>query len=281
MVAVLIGCGSDITSTEAAEPAPATGLDGPVLRHLAPSANGGEDAEIRGVIEIEGDCLYIADHGGGERYPVVWPASTVWGPQAGLVVLPNGDSVGHGDPVYGGGGYWYVDDVVAIAGEDAATRARKCVDNRYGEIAVVNNFADGIAAGDLVLDEESTDHPVENVGVEAEWVVVDLTVDGARVALDPSWPITVRIEGEMIGGVAACNQYTGFIDWSAGGGFGRFVVSELSWTEMGCEADVMEVERSFLAALQAVDSYEAADGLYVARSGAATGFHLVLPSSEG
>jgi heat shock protein HslJ len=249
------------------------------MRHLAPFANEGEAAEVRGVVEIEGDCLYVTLDEVGERYPVVWPASTSWDPSTGRILLPNGDSVGHGDSVYGGGGYRYVDDVAAAAGDAAADRARKCVDNQYGEIAVVNNQADGIGAGGRVVDEEEpSSGSVDALEVDGDWVIEDLIVDGQRVELDSLWPITVTIEGEMISGTAACNQYTGLIDWSAEAGFGRFVVSELSWTEMGCDAQAMEIEQGFLTALQAVDSYEAADGLYVAQTGSATNFHLVQPS---
>lgn len=281
MIAALAGCGSDEASTEAAEPAraDATGLDGPVMRHLAPFASEGEDAEVRGVVEIEGDCLYIALGEVGERYPVVWPASTSWDPGTRRVMLANGNSVGHGDSVYGGGGYRYVDDVAAAAGEAAADRARECVDNQYGEIAVVNNRADGIGAGDRVVDEkEPSSSSVDALGVDGDWVIEDLIVDGERVELHSSWPITVTIQGEMISGTAACNQYAGVIDWSAEAGFGRFVVSELSWTEMACDAHAMAIEQSFLSALQAVDSYEAADGLYVAHAGSATSFHLIQPN---
>ena len=282
MMAALAGCGSDEASTEAAELAPgdSTGLDGPVMRHLAPFANEGEAAEVRGVVEIEGDCLYVALDEVGERYPVVWPASTSWDPSTGRVLLPDGDSVGHGDSVYGGGGYRYVDDVAATAGEAAADRARGCVDNQYGEIAVVNNQADGIGAGGAVVvdEEEPSAGSTEAFGVAGDWIIEDLIVHGQRVELDSLWPITVTIEGEMISGTAACNQYAGVIDWSAEAGFGRFVVSELSWTEMGCDPQATEIEQGFLTALQAVDSYEAADGLYVAQAGTATNFHLVQPS---
>jgi len=284
MSVAMLGCGSESTPTAAREAAgdgesAATGLDGPVMRHLAAFANEGEDAEVGGVIEIEGECLYVSFDEVGERYPVVWPASTMWDVNAKKVVLPNGDVIGHGDSVYGGGGYRYVPDLVAIAGEDAANRAQECVDNRHGEIAVVNNYAGGIAADGRPADDEPGDQPVEDVGVEAGWVVAELMVEGERVEVDPSWPITVKIDGEVISGTAGCNQYTGVIDWSAEAGFGRFVVSDLSWTEIGCETEVMQVEQSFLAALQAVDSYEAADGLYVAQSGAATNFHL-MPSLD-
>lgn len=278
-----VGCGPEPTSTAAGETSlddssAATGLDGPVMRHLAAFANEGEDAEVRGVIEIEGECLYVSLGEVGERFPIVWPASTAWDSDAETVILPNGDVISDGDSVYGGGGYRYVPDLVAIAGEDAANQAQECVDNQYGEVAVVNNYTEGIAAGDRPRDD---DEPVEEIGVEAAWVVAELMVNGERVEVDPSWPITVTIDGEMIRGTAACNQYTGVIDWSADAGFGRFVVSELSWTEMGCDPEVMQVELSFLTALQAVDSYESADGLYVAKSGAPTNFHLIQPNSDG
>jgi len=274
MLAVLGGCGSDDTSIGNA--AGGSGLDGPVMRHLAPYSGDAEDAEVSGVIEIEGDCLYIAPADGGERFPVVWPAATAWDADSGRVRLPNGEWVGPGDSVHGGGGYRYVGNVEAVAGEAAAVLAGACVDNQSSEIAVVNNQPDGIAAGDRVVDAaEPGDVSAGPAGPDGDWRVENLTVDGVRVELDPSWPITVTVKGDSISGTAACNQFFGVIDASSEAGTGRFVVSELGSTKMACEAHVMEIEQSFLAALEAVDSYEAADGLYVAEDGTATNFHLV------
>jgi heat shock protein HslJ len=48
------------------------------------------------------------------------------------------------------------------------------------------------------------------------------------------------------------------------------VVGELSSTEMGCEPAVMELVQRFLAALQAVDSYELAGSLVLGRTGDGT-----------
>ncbi len=96
-------------------------------------------AEVRGVLELEQDCLYVALDEVGERYPILWPASTTWNPDTNTVVLPSGQSVAIGDSVYGGGGYLSVDDIERLAGKEAAELADRCVDNRYGEIAVVNN----------------------------------------------------------------------------------------------------------------------------------------------
>lgn len=260
----------------------AAGLDGPVMRHVEPSSSESEDALISGVIEIEGDCLYLAFDEVGERYPVVWPASTAWDSNTGRVLLANGESVGEGDTVNGGGGYYYVGNVEAIAGSTAADRAGECVDNPFGEIAVVNNQPDAIVAGDQALDGEGPSvDSAEAVQLDGEWLVNDLIVDGERVVIDSTSPLTVSIEDETISGTASCNSYKGELDWSIEAGFGRFVVSELSWTEMGCAAEVMEVEQLFFTALHAVDSYEAADGLYVAKAGSGTNFHLVRPSGGG
>ncbi|MGB5758579.1 MAG: hypothetical protein WBM50_16815 [Acidimicrobiales bacterium] len=117
-----------------------------MMRHPGPAAPGvgGEDAEIRGVLELEGDCLYVSLAEVGERYPLVWPAATTWDPDSEEVVLPDGSSVAIGDMVYGGGGYHYADDVRRLAGDAAADLADRCVDNEYGEIAVVNNGDEAI-----------------------------------------------------------------------------------------------------------------------------------------
>lgn len=133
--------------------------------------------------------------------------------------------------------------------------------------------------GDSVADVEAPgDDQLDPVN--GAWLVDELTLDGERIALDPSWPITLSVDADTISGTAACNQYTGTIDVSFEAGYGRFVVSDLSWTEMACESPVMEIEEAFLSALQAVESYEAADGLYVAEAGVGTNFHLSRPDAE-
>ena len=119
-------------------------LEGPVVRHLAPLTNEGQDAEVRGVIDIEGDCLYVRLDEIGQRFPVVWPATTSWDPAVERLTLPNGDAVEAGDEVWGGGGYTGADSVDRIVDEAAAQRLGACVDNEYSEIAVVNNTLDGI-----------------------------------------------------------------------------------------------------------------------------------------
>ncbi len=126
-----------------------SGVVGPVMRHPQRAEIGEDqlDAEVRGVLELEQDCLYVALDEVGERYPILWPSSTTWNPGTNTVVLPSGQSIAIGDSVYGGGGYFYVDDIERLAGEEAAELAARCVDNDYGEIAVVNNADLAIAPG--------------------------------------------------------------------------------------------------------------------------------------
>ncbi|MEQ8717892.1 MAG: hypothetical protein RIE08_09800 [Acidimicrobiales bacterium] len=115
------------------------------MRHLEGNSGDNEAAEIRGVLEIEGACLYVALEEIGERYPVVWPSSTSWDGDSQRVILASGQTLEAGDSIYGGGGYHSVEDVHRLAGEAAADLAERCVDNQYGEIAIVNNQSDAIA----------------------------------------------------------------------------------------------------------------------------------------
>jgi hypothetical protein len=115
-------------------------LDGPVMRYRGSSYSGGQmDAEVRGVLELAGACLYVDLDEVGERYPVLWPSGTRWDGDAQAVVTPDGEALSMGEVVYGSGGYLKIDDVDSRAGADAAELARQCIDNTYGEVAVVNN----------------------------------------------------------------------------------------------------------------------------------------------
>ena len=138
--------------------APGSGVDGPLLRHLAPETADGEAAEIVGTLELEDDCLYLRSEDGGERYPIVWPKRTRWDSGQEAVILPNGDHVGMTDRVSGGGGYHGVDGVAGAAGPEAAALAERCLDNAFGEVAIVNNQQDGIRrAGGADQPEVDTD----------------------------------------------------------------------------------------------------------------------------
>lgn len=124
-----------------------TGIDGPVLRYPV-QATGDQSlmlAEISGTIEIEDACLYINSDAPDGRYPVIWPADTMWNPARSLVVLPSRNAVGDTDRVSGVGSYGAITDVEDIAGPEAAALAASCLDNEFGEIAIVNNQPDAIS----------------------------------------------------------------------------------------------------------------------------------------
>ena len=130
--------------------------------------------------------------------------------------------------------------------------------------------------------EDGTDD-ASDATVQGDWVLRSGHLDGEEITLVDDWNVTMSIEGDRIGGTAACNSYGGTVE--VGDEFalgGSFVVGELSWTEMGCEPEVMELEQRFLAALGRVDSYELADTLSLAETGVGTGlvFDRVEPVDD-
>ena len=100
-------------------------------------------AEIRGVLQLEGACLYVST-ADGVRYPVLWPAGTTWDELNQYVVLPGLVAIPMGNVVLGGRGFLNVSNVERLADSVAADRARECVDNTYDEIAVFNNQPDAV-----------------------------------------------------------------------------------------------------------------------------------------
>lgn len=151
VVVALVSCGDPATSNPTDEQtslvASSNGavaesaVAGPVMRYPRRTNDKmGMAALIRGVLQLDGMCLYIAAIDVvGERYPVLWPGGTAWDEQNNSVVPPVGEPIPIGSRVEGGGGYLYVSDVERLAGPEASARAFSCVDNTYGEIAVFNN----------------------------------------------------------------------------------------------------------------------------------------------
>ncbi len=152
---VLASCGGASTSSPSnvptAAPVPSTGIpeaavDGPVMRYPTSSdATNGMLAEVRGVLQLEGSCLYVALDEISERYPMLWPAGTTWDSTGQAVVPPKGAPMPIGSAVYGGGGYMKVTEVERLAEPKAAALATECVDGELGVIAIVNNQDEAIA----------------------------------------------------------------------------------------------------------------------------------------
>lgn len=94
--------------------------------------------------------------------------------------------------------------------------------------------------------------------VDGAWELESGTLDGAPLPIISSHPITMTLDGEQIGGTAACNSYGG--QFSLEGS--EFSIQDgLAWTEMACmPQEVMDAERGFLEALTRADRLQLTDG---------------------
>lgn len=90
---------------------------------------------------------------------------------------------------------------------------------------------------------------------DGDWVLGDGTVDGAPMRVPDDVRITLSIDGDEVGGNNSCNHYFGRIDTSGG----RVAFVELGQTEMGCLGEIMELEATYMAALQRVTALEVDD----------------------
>jgi hypothetical protein len=113
------------------------GVDGPVVEGNRRS--GGEDAGVSGEVTIEGECVYLLQSEIDTRYPVIWPHGTQWDSDQSAVVLPDGTRVTEGDEVSGSGGYHDRDSLSEYTTSDGVASVSSCVDNEYGEVAVLNS----------------------------------------------------------------------------------------------------------------------------------------------
>jgi heat shock protein HslJ len=95
-----------------------------------------------------------------------------------------------------------------------------------------------------------------DAAIDGPWRAISGVTDGEAVELIDGRDVTMTIGEGTIGGTAACNSYGGDV---AIGADGSFVVGEMSWTEMGCEPELMAVEQAFLAALGATTTFSLVD----------------------
>lgn len=95
--------------------------------------------------------------------------------------------------------------------------------------------------------------------LDGAWQLTSGTYDGAAIVVPGDARITMTIEGDTIGGTAACNQYGGTFDLD-----GRTIsIGPLSVTEMACDGPIMAAESAFLAALADVDTLEPSRSLHL------------------
>src|SRR3954447_5336396 len=130
-----------LTSSTTAEEARA--IDGPVRRYQdTSSASGGLSNFMNGVLQLEGNCLYLVQPSLDQRFPILWPAETKWDAANQSVVLPSGVVMHIGDSVEGRGGYYFLSDIGLFAGTAASNLALQCLEG--DQIAAMKNTADAI-----------------------------------------------------------------------------------------------------------------------------------------
>lgn len=108
----------------------------------------------------------------------------------------------------------------------------------------------------------STPAPTAEPRIEGSWELVEGRLDGGRVTVIESHPITLTIEGTRIGGTAACNGYGGRLVMRGG----EIEIDDFAMTAMACEpGEVMKAEREYVAALERVGTIRSdGDGLVLA-----------------
>lgn len=138
----LAACGgeSEVSSSDGEVSSAAQGIMSPLLVNNASLSEGGDGAEVQGVLVLEDDCLYVDD--GSSRFPIVWPNGTLWDDEAQSVLLNDGQTVAIGQSLLGGGGYPSVDIIEDLVGQEAAALAIECLDNESSEFAMLNNTSD-------------------------------------------------------------------------------------------------------------------------------------------
>jgi heat shock protein HslJ len=104
------------------------------------------------------------------------------------------------------------------------------------------------------------------------WVVTGFTVDGTGGVLPAGVRLTLDFDDAGgLGGTAGCNSYFGTAAFTAGG----ITITGIGSTEMACDAEVMEREASFLAALGRVTAFALEDGhLSLTAAGSAVSMDL-------
>lgn len=93
------------------------------------------------------------------------------------------------------------------------------------------------------------------VEVDGSWQLERGSQRGAALPVPDGGAITLEVDGEDIGGRAACNLYGGSIEVNGN----RITLRASEMTEMGCEEELMAAEAAYIAAIGAVDRAARAD----------------------
>lgn len=130
----------------------------------------------------------------------------------------------------------------------------------------------GVGDDDAVTPAEPREDPFG----DDEWRLIHATVDDAALVLLDTYPVTLRRDGNEIGGSAACNSYFGSITT------GVFLFDGIGATEMACDPPAaMDLESVFLGALGRVtDAHNNADTLTLTGDGVELRFEVIPPTPD-
>lgn len=136
LVVLAAGCGAEGGAEDRAEDRAEDGArpdagsteTGPVVAHPSEGDGSGMTALVAGPLTMVRGCLMVGE------FPVVWPHGTTWDAEDRTVQLADGQAVGLGDRVSGGGGYPHRSDLGAEFAEPLAD----CPTNTWEEIAMFN-----------------------------------------------------------------------------------------------------------------------------------------------
>lgn len=110
-----------------------------------------------------------------------------------------------------------------------------------------------LAAAALLLGACGGDGEPAAQPPDGDWLLVEGTGPEGEIPIVEDHPITLSIEGEEIGGTAACNSYGGQAVVSGD----QLTLREIVQTEMACPGEgVMDAEAAYLDALLSVHTHE-------------------------
>lgn len=118
------------STVEENDPAPAGGVDGPVMYAPAAQSDRMEMALVEGRLARNSDCLFVEpgdEIASGLRYVLLWPNGTTWDDDTETVRVPGGVGIPVGSEFTAAGGYYTVEDL-GEAGQhpDVIDRASGC-----------------------------------------------------------------------------------------------------------------------------------------------------------
>jgi heat shock protein HslJ len=128
--------------------------------------------------------------------------------------------------------------------------------NRLKGVKIIRVAVGSLLVGAILASCGEDRLPMANPFGKGTWRLAEAVVDGAALGLVATHPVTLRSDGDSVGGISACNHYGGRLRLSGG----SVTIDEIFMTEMAClDEGVMEMESAYLDALGRVDAVSLED----------------------